>query len=151
MTVGSVCVRDVVIATPEMTIVEVARLMREFHVGSLVVVDAREGKNVPVGMVTDRDLVVEVLAQQVDMGSITVGDVMSHQPLVASEGESLWGAIQRMRAKGVRRVPVVADDQSLVGILSVDDLVQLLGDELSALAALFGTEQQKETRRRTRP
>jgi CBS domain-containing protein len=151
MTVGSVCVRDVVIATPEMTIPEVAKLMREFHVGSLVVVDAQEGKNVPVGIVTDRDLVVEVLAQGVAPGSVTVGDVMSHEPLIAREDESLWGIIQRMRAKGVRRAPVVDDARSLVGILSVDDLVQLLGDELSALAALFGTEQQKETRRRTRP
>ena len=151
MTAGSVCVRDVVIATPEMSITQVADLMRQYHVGSLVVVDDKAGKNRPVGIVTDRDLVIEVLAQEVDLKSITVGDVMSHTLLTATESESLWEVIHRMRAQGVRRVPVVDDNGSLAGILSVDDLIQLLGDELNALAGLFGTEQKKEARRRTRP
>ncbi len=151
MTAGSVCTRDVVIATREMSIVEVAKLMREYHVGSLVVVDDRAGKNVPVGIVTDRDLVIEVLAQEVDLKSISVGDVMSQMPLTVNETESLWDVIRRMRAQGVRRVPVVDDDDSVIGIISVDDLVQLLGDELNALAGLFGTEQRKEAHHRTRP
>lgn len=151
MTAGSICTRDVVIATPEMSIVEVARLMREYHVGSLVVVDDKSGKNVPVGMVTDRDLVIEVLAQEVDLKSISVGDVMSHMPLTVGETESLWDVIRRMRAQGVRRVPVVDDHESVIGIISADDLIQLLGDELNALAGLFGTEQSKEAHHRTRP
>ncbi len=151
MTAGAVCVRDVVIATPEMSISEVARLMREYHVGTLVVVDDKAGKNTPIGMVTDRDLVIEVLAEGVETQSVTAGDVMSRDLLTANESDSLWDVIRRMRGHGVRRVPVVDRDRSLVGILSVDDMVQLLGEELGALAGLFGTEQQKEARRRTRP
>ncbi len=151
MTVGAVCTRDVVIAHSEMSIVAAARLMREYHVGSLVVVNDEAGNNAPIGVVTDRDLVIEVLAVDVDSDSVTVGDVMSQPLLTVNEDESLWDVIQRMRAKGVRRTPVVNMDGALVGILSVDDLVQLLGDELSALAGVFGTEQQRETRHRARP
>ncbi len=151
MTAGSVCIRDVVIATPEMSILEVARLMREYHVGSLVVVDDKAGKNVPVGVVTDRDLVIEILAQEIDVRSVSVGDVMSRAPLTVNEDESLWDVIRRMRAQGVRRVPVVGDDGAVVGIISVDDLVQLLGDELNGLAGLYGNEQRKEAHIRTRP
>ncbi len=151
MTAGAVCVRDVVIAIPEMSISSAARLMREYHVGTLVVVDERAGKNTPVGIVTDRDLVIEVLAADVDIQSVCVGDVISRELLTVEESESLWDVMRRMRAHGVRRAPVVDDAGSLVGVISVDDLVQLLGEELGALAGLFGTEQEQEVRRRTRP
>ncbi len=151
MTVGSVCTRDVVIATPEMTVVAAAKLMREFHVGTVIVVDGDQGKNVPIGILTDRDIVVEVLAQDVVLESVTVGDVMSHSLLVANEDDGIWDTVQRMRTRGVRRIAVVDGGGTLVGVLSVDDLLSLLGEEFSALSALFVSEQRKEARLRTRP
>ena len=98
-----------------------------------------------------RDLVVEVLAKGQDAEGITVGDVMSDHLMLVVENESLWNVIQRMRSEGVRRVPVVDSGGALVGILSVDDMLQLLGDELSALGRLIGNEQEHEARRRDQP
>ena len=148
MTAGAICVRDVVIAGPAMSVREAAGLMRDYHVGSLVVAEETNGKTIPVGILTDRDLAVEVLATGLDADSVTVGDIMSDHLMLVVEDESLWDVIQRMRSEGVRRVPVVDNRGSLIGILSVDDLLQLLGDELSALGRLFGQEQEYEVQRR---
>ena len=151
MTAGAICVRDVVIAGPAMPLQEAACLMRDYHVGSLVVAEEIDGKTTPVGILTDRDLVVEVLAKGLDAEQVTVGDVMSDHLMLVVENESLWDVIQRMRSEGVRRVPVVDGKGALVGILSVDDMLQLLGDELSALGRLIGNEQEHEARRRDQP
>jgi CBS domain-containing protein len=151
MTAGAICVRDVVVADPAMPVQEAAVLMRDYHVGSLVVAEEREGKTVPVGILTDRDLVVEVLAKGMDTEELAVGDVMSDHLMLVVENESLWDVIQRMRSEGVRRVPVVDGGGALVGILSVDDMLQLLGDELSALGRLIGNEQEHEARRTDNP
>ena len=151
MTAGAICVRDVVVADPAMLVQEAAGLMRDYHVGSLVVAEEKEGKTVPVGILTDRDLVVEVLAKGMDTEELAVGDVMSDHLMLVVENESLWDVIQRMRSEGVRRVPVVDSGGALVGILSVDDMLQLLGDELSALGRLIGNEQEHEARRTDHP
>jgi CBS domain-containing protein len=149
MTIGEICNRDTVFTTRSSTIGEAARLMREQHVGDLVVVDERGSRRVPVGILTDRDLVVEILAKEIDMNSVTVGDVMSSELMTVGEGDGEYEAMQRMRAKGVRRVPVVDAGGSLVGIVSVDDFLDLLADELTALARLVSREQARERSRRT--
>jgi CBS domain-containing protein len=148
MTTGEICNRDTVFTTRDSSIAEAARLMREQHVGDLVVVDERSGRRVPIGILTDRDLVVEILAKGVDMNAVTVGDIMSSELVTARETDNLYDTMQRMRAKGVRRVPVVDATGGLVGIVSVDDFLGLLADELTALTRLVSREQAREQRQR---
>lgn len=144
MAIGDICTRDTVFTTKDSSIGDAARLMREHHVGDLVVIEEKGGRRFPVGILTDRDLVVEILAKEVDMTSLTVGDLMIEDLVTARETDGLYETIQRMRAKGVRRVPVVDAHDSLIGIVSVDDLLDLLADELTALARLVSREQARE-------
>ena len=148
MPVGEICNREVVVAERPTTIVEAARLMRRYHVGDLVVVDEVQGRRVPVGMVTDRDLVVEVIAREQPFASCTVSAVMSATVVCVPETAGVIEAIQLMRSHGVRRVPVVDAGGALVGILAADDLLDLLAEELSALARIAPRGQEREVRSR---
>jgi CBS domain-containing protein len=144
MTVGSVCNREVVFVTRATAVPEAARLMREYHVGDLVVIEERNGRRLPVGIVTDRDLVIEVLAAGVEPDRVCVGDVMSGELVQAGEDDDLLDTIRRMREHGVRRLPVVDAGGALTGILSVDDLIDLLAEQVTDLAGLIGREQRRE-------
>jgi len=128
-----------------MPVLEAAKLMREKHVGDIVITDPSNGRSVPVGIVTDRDLVLEILAQEVDPARVTVGDIMTRDLLTIRQNEGVARTIQLMRAKGTRRAPVVARDGSVAGIVCVDDLLELLADELGELAKLVAREQRVET------
>ena len=145
MPVGEICNREVVFAARTTTIVEAAQLMRRYHVGDLVVADEVEGRRVPVGMVTDRDLVVEVLAREQPFDACTVDAVMSAGVVCVPESTGLIETIQLMRSHGVRRLPVVDANGALVGILAADDL---LAEELSALARIGRRGQEREVRAR---
>ena len=145
MPVGEICNREVVVAERTTTIAEAARLMRRYHVGDLVVVDEDQGRRVPVGMVTDRDMVVEVIAREQPFASCTVSAVMSATVVCVPETAGVIEAIQLMRSHGVRRVPVVDAGGALVGILAADDL---LAEELSALARIAPRGQEREVRAR---
>ena len=142
MPVSEICNREVVIVQPG---AGSSRLMRQHHVGDVVVVEDSGGVRVPVGIVTDRDLVVEIMAPELDQTVITVGDIMPPELATVKENTGVFEAIQYMRAKGVRRLPVVNDSGGLVGILALDDLLELLAEELLALAKLVKYEQKKET------
>jgi len=144
MPIGEICNREVVIIRKEDSIRDAAKLMRDFHVGDVVVVEEREGQVIPVGVLTDRDIVVELIAKEVPLDSISVEDVMSYDLLSVLENSGIWDAIQCMRGKGVRRIVVVDDKGSLVGVLSLDDLLELLSSELSDLAKLSMKEQNRE-------
>jgi CBS domain-containing protein len=145
MTVGELCNRQVVVARSDERLVEAARRIREFHVGTLVVVDEQDGRRIPVGIVTDRDFVVRVLAEDGrDAGTLVVGDVMSEPLVTAREQEGLLEALKRMRSFGVRRLPIVNDRGGLEGILTFDDLVDLVAEELSDLSGLVAREQKRE-------
>lgn len=148
MPIGEICNREVVIAKRDDTILEAARLMRQHHVGDVLVVDDSGGKRIPAGIVTDRDLVVEIIATELDPSAITVGDIMVPELAVVKEDTGVFESIQYMRAIGVRRMPVVDDSGGLVGILTLDDLLEILADELSFLAKLVRHEQDKETMNR---
>lgn len=148
-TVGRICNRDVVIVEKTEGVMEAARRMRVHHVGDLLVVDPGTQGPIPIGIVTDRDLVIEVLAKEVDPQKITVGDIMSYDLATARESDDLIDTIKRMRAKAVRRIPVVNGQNVLVGILSVDDLIELFAEQLGDLARLIGREQAHE--REARP
>ena len=144
MAIGEICNREVVIVQRDTTIQEAAKLMRSHHAGALVVVKEVAGKRHPVGLVTDRDLVIEVLAPELDASVITVGDIMLPKPVTVPETTGVFEAIQFMRDKAVRRLPVVDGQGALIGIVALDDLLSLLADELSELYTLVTREQKKE-------
>ncbi|QJD31175.1 CBS domain-containing protein [Methylococcus geothermalis] len=148
MSIGQFCIRDTVIVGKGDTIVEAAKVMRQHHVGSVVVVEESEHGCKPVGILTDRDLVVEILAKEVAPEAVTVGDVMSFELVTAREQDGLWETLQRMRVNGVRRIPVVDDRGVLVGIVSADDYLEILSTELGELAKLLGREKGREERTR---
>ena len=145
MTVGKFCNREIIIAGKDSSIKETAKLMRHHHVGDVVIVSGEGDKAKPIGILTDRDIVVELIACDVELDSIAVGDVMSYELVTAKEDESIWDTLQRMRAKGIRRVVVVNDQGMLEGILSVDDLLELFAEELNLLAKIPFREQLIET------
>ena len=144
MSVGAVCNREVVITDRESSILEVTKLMRRHHVGDVVITEDRDGERVPVGIVTDRDIVVELLAEEVDLNAVDIGDVMSFELLIAREDDDILETIKRMQGKGVRRMPVVNQRGGLVGLLAMDDLVELIAEQLSDLVKLINTEQSRE-------
>lgn len=148
MSVGEICNREVIVIQRDATIVEAAKLMRQFHVGAVIVVEKRDGRQIPVGVVTDRDLVVEVVATELDAAVITVGDIMVAEVFTIKENTASHEAIEFMRRKTIRRLPVVDEAGELTGILTLDDALQLLSEELLDLAKLVRYEQKKETRHR---
>jgi CBS domain-containing protein len=149
LTVGEVCTRSVTIAFRTTLLNGAARLMRENHVGSLVVVDEIGGKRIVVGILTDRDIVTSVLALDLDCSTLMVEDVMSTDVVTARENDSLIDVMQIMRRKGVRRVPVVGPEGELIGLVTLDDLLEILAQELGLLVSAIETEGQRE--RRLRP
>jgi CBS domain-containing protein len=148
MSVSEYCNREVVITTADTEILEAAKLMRAHHVGDLVVVEQRGEATVPIGIVTDRDLVIEVLAQEIEPKAITVGDVMSGELVTARAGDDLWSVLNRMRQLGIRRLPVVGEGGELVGILTLDDVLELLSEGLMDLVKLIKRELTEEASNR---
>lgn len=148
MTTGKFCTRDTIVASEDATIVEVAKLMREHHIGDVLIVREEDGQKIPSGILTDRDLVIEILAQELSPDDVSAGDIMSYELVTAYEDDSLWDTLQRMRTKGVRRIPVLNARGGLVGILALDDILELLSDELAALAKTVGRGRQEERARR---
>lgn len=148
MLVSKFCNREVVIVDLATTILEAAKLMRSEHVGDLVVTDNRNGRQVPVGILTDRDIVVELLAEEIELDKVSVGDAMSYELLSVKEQDGLQETIEKMRNRGVRRLPVVDDAGALVGIVTVDDLMELIAEQLTDLVRLVGNELVGERARR---
>jgi CBS domain-containing protein len=148
MNVGEVCSRVVVFGERSMPLDEAARLMRDQHVGSLVVIDESAAGRVPVGMITDRDIVVAVVAKDLDARTLTVGEVMAPDVALARESDSEFEVLRLMRRRGIRRVPVVAADGTLAGLVTLDDLLGLLAEELGNLARAVEAEQAAEGRTR---
>jgi CBS domain-containing protein len=148
MSIGELCNREVVIVNRQEPIREAVRLMRKHHVGDVVVVETVQGHRRPVGILTDRDIVVELLAAGADLDAVASGDAMSYELLTARESDELPETLARMRERGVRRVPVVDDVGNLVGILTLDDLIELTAEQLSSMAGLVGCERDREARLR---
>lgn len=147
MKTGEVCNRTVVIVGRETPLGEAAKLMRENHVGSLVVSKNTYGRK-PLGIVTDRDMVVEVMAADLDYRTLTVGEIMGDKLVIAKETDDSLDTLKLMRASGVRRIPVVTDKGDLAGIVTVDDLLEIVAEELEDIVHAIGNEQHKETKRR---
>ena len=144
MTIAAYCKREVTTVTPNVSVIEAARLMRDRHVGCVIATADATVDGAPLGILTDRDIVVAVLALNLDPEEVSVGDVMSSEPYTVGAGDARSDALEIMRAKGVRRLPVVDTDGHLVGIVSADDLLGLVADEVSSLARLVSREQRRE-------
>lgn len=148
MRVGDICTRSVIHCVASTSALDAAKMMREAHIGNVVVVEERGRKKVPVGVVTDRDIVVQLVAKEVDPRPIAVGDMISGELHVAREDEDIHDAIQRMRYRGVRRLPVVDQDGALSGIIALDDLLEYLADELVGIARVSSRGRYAERQRR---
>jgi CBS domain-containing protein len=146
MNVGELCNREVIFAYRDTRLVEAARLMREHHVGSLVVVVDRLSERVPVGILTDRDIVVAVVAKELDPRTLTAGEVMSRELFSVREEDGIADALRLMRECGVRRLPVLTHSGALAGIVTIDDLLELVGEELGDFVRTVKSERVRETR-----
>jgi CBS domain-containing protein len=144
MRVGDICTREVVCASSETTVAAAARTMRQFHIGDVVVTRLENGRRIPLGIVTDRDIVIGVVATDLAPNALTIGDIMGTELATAQESEDVFDAVQRMRNKGVRRMPIVDAGNNLVGIVSIDDIIEILAEELHQLAHLISREQMHE-------
>jgi CBS domain-containing protein len=143
MTAGEVCNRQVVFTSPETSIVDVVGLMRTYHVGDVVVVQEPDGERVPIGILTDRDVALAV-DRLLRLPRLKVADVMSAELVTSPERDNLHDALKKMQSHGIRRLPVVNDRGGLEGILTFDDVIELLSEELTDLAKLVAKEQKRE-------
>ncbi len=144
MTISAICSREVITVHRDATVLHAATLMRQYHVGDVVVIEDRKGKSVPVGIITDRDIVIELVATELDCRVITAGDIMLTHLAVVKEDAGIFDAIQLMSTKGIRRLPVVDADGGLLGIVTLDDVLLLLAKEFGTLAKLVRHEQKNE-------
>jgi CBS domain-containing protein len=144
MLLKDACTPDVVCCSGATSALEAARIMRHKHVGDLVVVDDPDDGRIPLGIVTDRDIVVEVLGQGLDPSAINLASLMHTPVVIAHESEDTSSLVERMRAHGVRRVPVVNQNGALVGIVTLDDLLKILVAAISALTEITDKGQRRE-------
>jgi CBS domain-containing protein len=140
MNMGELCNRVVTIAEPHESVRDVAELMRERHVGCVVLVRGGIDERAPVGIVTDRDIVLGVVAKGLDPAETPIGSVMSAEPFCAWEGEDAHAVLQQMRGRGLRRVPVVDAKGVLQGIFTFDDFVQWTSEQIVELSRLVDRE-----------
>jgi len=148
MLLNEICTPDVVCCGADSTALAAARLMRERHVGDVVIVDEPNGDQTPIGVVTDRDIVVEVIAREQNPAQVTLREIMRTPVVVGHATEDVSVAIERMKAHGVRRIPVMGESRRLVGILCLDDLLKQMVADASALVDIVSHEQSREHRTR---
>jgi len=134
--VGSLCTRETVILRPDETVRTASRFMRDHVVGSVVVVD----RGRPAGILTDRDIAIRVVSEARDADATSVGTVMSSPVVTVPEYAAVGEALRSMRAHRIRRLPVVNEAGMLVGILALDDLLDLLAEELEVMAHLIRSQ-----------
>ncbi len=140
--VRDVCRQDVITTGDDTPLDACARLMRDHHVGSLVVVEA--GRRKPAGIVTDRDIVIECTASGLALGGLTAGEIMATPVATIRDDDDILDALAKMRETGARRLPVVNAQGELAGILAADDLLAVLAEQIDALARVIAAEQTRE-------
>ncbi len=119
--------------------------MRDEHVGDLVVVDEDGGRRVPIGILTDRDIVVGLLARDADqLWRLDVGDILTHELTAVKEADDVEDVLDRMRRLGVRRMPVVDAGNELWGIFTLDDMLGLLSEDLASVVSLVAKGRRRE-------
>jgi CBS domain-containing protein len=148
MKVGEYCKRAVVTIASSADAAAAAKLMRTHHVGFLIVYRDGDALQKPVGVLTDRDLVLGVMARDVDPRAVTVDDIMSRQPLTASETDEIGDMLQAMRLAGIRRIPVVDARGALAGIMAIDDAIDVVTGLMCDIAGSIKSGQRQEWRSR---
>jgi CBS domain-containing protein len=145
MKLGHICEADVVTTFAETSVVDAAAEMRRTQVGALVVVEERNSGTWPVGIVTDRDIAVALTAGP-PQDATCVADVMSRNLIVASEHDDFFDGLSKMRRFGIRRLPVIALDGRLRGLITLDDMIEVLSAKLREAAAVVPRERRVEAR-----
>lgn len=140
MNVGRVCTREVVFVDESESLHAATELMRNKRVGSVVVCKEAGSQRVPVGMITDRDVAMAALQSAGRLSGILASQAMSRNPLVIAEEEDVADALERMRSHGVRRAPVVDTGGALAGLVSIDDLLEVLVEQLSSIVHLIARQ-----------
>jgi CBS domain-containing protein len=148
LTAGDICKRKVSVAYQHTSVVAAAQLMREDHVGAIVVVEDANGSRQVRGLITDRDIVMSVVALGLDPEPLCLEDVMSERLVTAQEDDALPHLMQSMREHGVRRVPVVGAHDELMGIVTLDDVLKILAQEMNLLVGSIDTSLKHERVRR---
>jgi len=148
MLAGEYCNRDVVIIGKTDPVIKAAKLMRKYHVGGVLVIEPRNGERAPIGILTDRDIVISVIAKDVDINVVTIQDVVNFKLITVDEDEDLKTTVKRMRVNGIRRIPVVNKNRGLVGVLAVDDVLDIITEQLVDIDQIIMKEQvlEKELR-----
>jgi CBS domain-containing protein len=144
MKVHEACSRPAVCCAAEDTVAQAAHIMREKHVGAIIVTKGSKQGDKPIGVVTDRDIALSVVAPELDARTITAGDIAQRGLVTAKEDDDLFAALKRMRSKGVRRLPVVNAQGKVTGLLALDDIVEVLVDEMNTIVKLVAREQSQE-------
>jgi CBS domain-containing protein len=148
MFVSQICKREVVSVMRQTSVVEAARLMREHHVGDVVVLESREGRACPAGILTDRDIVILGVAQLPnELACLQVGALMTPTPVTVWEGDTLEVAIATLCGHGVRRLPVISQKGDLVGVVSAQDILERLTINLSSLVSHCQAQHRAEEQR----
>ncbi len=145
MKASEFCNREVVVIEKDASVTEAAQLMREYHVGSVVIVETNGDGRRPVGVLTDRDIVMEFVTQDLSPTDIAVGDAMSYELVTVDEDAGLFETIELMRNRAVRRIPVVNSQGGLVGLVASDDALELLAEQLSDLVSVVAKQRRRET------
>jgi CBS domain-containing protein len=146
MNAGEICNRAVVFATEELSLKEAAALMRDEHVGSLVVVRETDIGRIVIGMLTDRDIAIVAMAREFDPQTLRVGDIMNTDLVTAREEDSVNDVLSMMRSHGVRRMPVTSENGVLIGIVTLDDLLDILAEEMRGFVLAIESAQKHERR-----
>ena len=149
MSAGEYCNREIVVVEKSDSVREAAKLMRERHVGDVVVVEKTAEGAKPQGILTDRDIVIELLAKDVDVDSVSIGDIMSTHLVSVNEDTKLLDAINLMRDKSIRRLIVLTETGTLAGLLSVDDILEIVTEQLTSLSKLIANEIENEQQHRS--
>lgn len=149
MRAADICTRDVICIDPDVSVTDAARLMRARHAGALVVIEQPNGERIPVGMLTDRDIVMSVVAAGVAAEALKACDIMSSPVVSCGEDHHLLEIVSIMRAKSIRRLPVLNASGGLAGLVAADDLYMALGLLLHELNAAVTGEQAREREART--
>jgi CBS domain-containing protein len=144
MNIGQVVTRTAITVSPTAPLSEAAELMCDRHVGALVVTETSLDEPAIVGMITDRDIVKAQLERTADLSRLRVGEVMHRDPLVLREEEPISAAIHKMKEHGVRRAPIISSSGALAGVVSTDDLLSQVAEEISVLAYLVSHQPTRE-------
>ena len=144
MFAGDYCNRDIAIIGKTDSIFTASQLMRDHHVSDVLVVDSSNGENTPIGILTDRDIIVNVVADGIDLNVVTIEDIMSYKLITARESDDLLVTIKRMRLNGKSRLPIVNHRGGLIGILSIDAILHLITEQMIDIGQIIANEKNCE-------